>query len=379
MLVTVAGVIPPAAADENFWREKAYPQVSYRGPEKALGAVLFNQGRGIVLNGREVAGDGYNFPPPLFIRFLHDAGWDAFKLNRKWVADNEVSALAALHEQIAALRTEGYKRIVLAGQSYGAWLSFIIAAREPNIQAILAAAPGGYDTSADGVERNTERLVDEAGDLKATRVALFLFDGDDRDIAWLKRGERIKRALDAHAIPNLVLDHPPDFKGHGGAYLGRFTRRYGECLVRFIAPEAVAMPFTCDLDHGLAVGADIALPAHMPLPSPPAGFPQDMAKYIGRWYGDYDNGAARLFVATAVLPDGRLRFDYGAAGAPYSSEKPYVIRSLVPDHDGNALVYRDKTIERRFEYRSDGVIHFVWRPLDGKPQGDGIDLHRLPD
>jgi pimeloyl-ACP methyl ester carboxylesterase len=379
ILATMAGQMSPAVADENFWREKAYPDVSYRGPDKALGALLFNSGRGIVLNGREVAGDGYNFAPPVFVRFLHDAGWDAFKLNRKWVADNETSALAALHEEIAALRAAGYKRIVLAGQSYGALLAFIIAGREPEIHAVLAAAPGGYgDDSADGIERNAQRLVDAAGDLKPTRMALFLFDGDFRDVAWVKRGERVKRVLDAHAIPNLVLDRLPDFKGHGGAYSGRFTRRYGECLVRFVAPEPIATPFACDLDHGLAVGSDIPVPAHIPLPSAQPGLPDSLAKYVGRWYGEYDDGAARILVTTGVLPDGRLRFDYAGAGGPYSEAKPFVTHVTL-DRDGDGLVYRDKATERRFEYRPDGTLHFVWRPLEGKPVGSGIDMRRLPN
>jgi hypothetical protein len=382
VILAMAGQMSPAAAEEAFWREKPYPDSSYRGPEQALGALLFNHGRGVVINGRIVPGDSYNVSPPGFVHFLHDSGWDAFKLNRRYAADNESSSLAALREQVAALRAEGYKRIVLAGQSYGAWLSVLIATREPGLHAVIATAPGsGFGAeSSDAVTKGAQKLVDAAGAVKPTRLALFLFEGDYRDADWVKRGERVKQALNERAIANLVVDHPRGFQGHGSAHSGRFTRRYGECLVRFIAPEPIATPFACDLDHGLAAGSDIVLPEKMPLPSMPADLPRSLANYVGRWYGDSDNGAARLFVTTGVLPDGRLRFDYGAVGGLYSHDKPLVIRAMIPQFEGDALVWRDKSSERRFEYRPDGTLHASWGRIDGKPGGSGeSDMRRLPD
>src|SRR5260221_8128360 len=74
-------------------------------------------------------------------------GWDVIKLNRNPVWENSWSSAGQRHvarvaEEVAAARRRGYRRIVVAGQSYGGGLS-LGAARAPRRAGGGVAPPPG--------------------------------------------------------------------------------------------------------------------------------------------------------------------------------------------------------------------------------------------
>lgn len=373
LFAAVAG--QPAAAD-YFWREPAFADVAIRGPAAVHGALLYNQGRGISVAGQGRAGDSYHLPPPPYVRTLLAAGWDGFRLNRKWAADNESSAIAALHEEIRRLRAEGYNRIVLAGQSYGAWLSVLAATKDNDLHAIIATAPGtGYGgESVDGTTLNAQKLVDYADDLKRTRAAMFFFDGDPRDVAWLKRGERVKRVLEKRGIPHFIVDRPLGFHGHGGAGGSLFAFRFGSCLVTFISPSTSPETPPCDAQQSLA--DFLFKTAKMDRASLPANAPERLTPFVGHWLGEYTD-AIRLLVPTEIISPTQLRAAYGGAALGSEGAKPYARQTVIATLEGERLTYRIGDIAYGYQVRADGNLDGEWRRVNGSGSGKAV-FRRLP-
>lgn len=376
--IALIAMCGPARA-EFYWHEPAFRDVPLRGPERAHGALIYSHGRGTTVSGRTVPGESYPAPAAPYVRLLLESGWDAFKLNRKYVADREPDSARALEAEIARLRALGYRRIVLAGQSYGAWLSVLVATRNSDIHAVIATAPGtGFGTSSiDRVTLGAQKLLDSVGGMKSARVAFFFFAGDELEATG--RGEQIGRRLSAGRQYHWVVDHPADLSGHNAARTGLFARRYGECLARLITPEPPpAIRFTCDTTRGLAAGSDIPMSANSGLAAAPPDAPRPLAPFIGRWLGEHESGTIRRLAITGVVDETRLRADYGGAGPLFSVEKPYVIRDLIGTLEGGELVFRDKVTERRFQALADGTLQGDWRRVDGKPGGGRVVYRRSP-
>lgn len=367
-------VAPPSHAQtisQGFWITEGYDGEARLGAAAAKGVVIYNHGTS--------AGDSFGSPLPPYMRLVQRAGWDIVRLNRKVEWDTHRESAQALRRAIELLRTQGYARIALAGQSRGAWLNVMAVSQTAGIHAIISTAPGGYgDANIGQVGRSAQQLVDMLRDAKDARVMLFFFAGDLRENVPGGRGNPSRRALTHAGVPALVVNEPADFHGHGAAGSGLFARRYGECILRFIAPEPPPPSFACDFSAGLAAGSDIPLPTDTGLSAAPPGTPPHLAPFVGRWYGEYENGAARRLVVTEILPNNQLRADYGAAGAVSGTEKPYVIRAMVGSVDEDGLVFSDKIIERRFRANPDGTLSGDWRRLDGKPGGGRITYRRTP-
>ena len=64
-------------------------------------------------------------------------------------------------------------------------------------------------------------------------VGVF-FLGDEYEPA--DRGVGAAATLTKHGVPNLIIDHPPGFSGHGSAWFPAFDYIYGGCIADF--PEA---------------------------------------------------------------------------------------------------------------------------------------------
>jgi dienelactone hydrolase len=332
----------------GFWISEGYDGEARRGPAAATGVVIYNHGTS--------AGDSFGSPLPPYMRLIQRAGWDVVRLDRKVEWDTHRESTAALQRAIAAMREQGYQRIVLAGQSRGAWLNIMAIAEAPGIHAIISTAPGGYgDGNIGAVGRSAQQLFDMLADARSARVALFYFAGDLRENVPGGRGSPSRRALARAGLPALVINEPADFHGHGAAGSGFFARRYGECLVRFIAPAVPPKDFACDLTTGLAAGADIVVPPEiMPARSGP-DVPPALAALSGRWYGVYSDGAARLLILTALSADGSAEAFYAGAGPPHRTDKPFS-RRLQGKLEPQGLVFRESMGTLTLHPRGDGAL-----------------------
>jgi len=281
-LVALLMVWGGAPARAQFVLEPAFPERAALGPEHALGAVIWNHGKPPT---RGADGDML----PFYLDRLRDAGWDVFRLDRDWGSDNLVLSPAALRDKIDALYARGYRKLVLAGQSYGAWISLMVAASGPPIHAVIAAAPAAFGRYPDSriFRRNADDLYPILKRVRNTRVMLLLFQGDPYDPG--DRATPAREILDEDGVDNAVIAYPPGWTGHGAANWHGFATRFGPCMARFVDPRRPAADAHCERDPVTREALDFALPggplrAQSAAVDPPGGL----------WYGVYGNGREAL-------------------------------------------------------------------------------------
>src|SRR5947208_43437 len=144
-LLAVAGA-PSAQALEQYWIAPAYETHPLKGPEAAVGYLIWNHG----VNGSEPQ---YQYPPARLIEGFAARGWDVVKLNRNPTWETGWSNAGKMHvrrnvEEVEAARAKGYKRVIVAGQSYGGAIALETGGRVDGLWGVIATAPGtGQSTS----------------------------------------------------------------------------------------------------------------------------------------------------------------------------------------------------------------------------------------
>lgn len=271
-----------APAHAQFTLDSAFPGRAPLGPTHALGAVIWNHGKPPF---RGADGDVL----PFYLDRLRDAGWDVFRFDRDWASDNLVLSPAALRDEIGRVYARGYHKIVLAGQSYGAWISLMVAASGPPIHAVIATAPAAYGRYPDSpvYRRNAEELFPILQRVRDTRVMLFLFDNDAYDPG--DRGTPARAILDQDGVDNAVVAYPRGWLGHGAANSSGFATRFAPCMLRFIDPRHAASEAHCERDPLTRDAAHLELPAGLLPARTAAGDPAG-----GLWYGVYGSGREAL-------------------------------------------------------------------------------------
>ncbi len=266
-----------------FWTEWGFCDLEPHGPEKARGLVLWSHG---------IAGtaEQYKSPPAMALRVLHARGWDVMKINRNNLGETGSSlsrAAARAEEEVRTQRSRGYRRIVLAGQSFGGYISLETAADRPDVFGVVAMAPGV--TSRGGGDRLdpsvTERLL---ADSKAARVAL-VFPAGDELFNHSARGAGALKVLARRGRPYFLVDETtPAIAGHGGATGGRFALRYGTCLAEFLAVDAPTGRFPCPEGREGEAARALLLRGRWEGTKPLAEgstLPEAFAPFTGLWFG----------------------------------------------------------------------------------------------
>jgi pimeloyl-ACP methyl ester carboxylesterase len=209
------------------------------GSERAQGAVIWSHGRSLQ---KECS----LAPTPDYIGVFRAAGWDTFRLNRPRSADTQAASGAALADAAEALKHRGYRRVVLAGQSFGAFISLIAAGRSDAVDAVIGTAPAAYgsaQSNPSGFAQNATGLYDLLGTVRRARIALFFFEGDVFDPGG--RGPMADQILAAHGLTRLVVDRPAGLPTHWAAAGPAFATQYASCLVAFAAGNLRASTPDC--------------------------------------------------------------------------------------------------------------------------------------
>ncbi|MEQ8695771.1 MAG: alpha/beta hydrolase [Bauldia litoralis] len=222
----------------------------HRGPQKAKGVIFYFRGYG-----------AWRFPPnlsfrrvpPYVQRFARD-GWDVKTVEVPYYnrpPRNLPRIVKLIHSVVAAARSQKYKKVVLAGQSRGAW-EIISAANEPlPVDGIILVAPAAHGTrhlSNGRLNRNFNRgnpaFQALMGRLKAPRVAFVFFRRDPFMPA--SRAELARAALENRPGVSLFLVRlPQGLPGHNAGWSANFARAWGGCLEKFIAAPARPGAFAC--------------------------------------------------------------------------------------------------------------------------------------
>jgi dienelactone hydrolase len=282
---------PPPSSFTAYWEVPGFKDHPHRGPENAKGAVLWSHG----VAGQHIQ---YTAPPPDVLRDFAQAGWDIIKIQRNNTHEQGWSASGTKHvayvvERARKARTEGYKHVIAAGQSYGGAISLEASARSDDLFGIIAFAPGhGSDAcgssagfSSRRISDNIQRqLIDAIGGAKAPRVVVLMADGDECQ-GFNEPSRIINEALQRIPGQFLQFDATMPVRGHSAAATAQFRAWYGKCLLDFMDPsrEPAAKQTSCP--HPAA--PRFLLDAGYNFPVAPGNAAQANAKLIGAWGGTY--------------------------------------------------------------------------------------------
>ena len=242
MIGAVAALLLIAApgARAQVWLDEAFPSRWLLGPDKAAGAIIWSHGRSIDSEDSEVE-------TPPYMETLRRGGWDVFRFNRMRASDSLNASARELAEEVHRLKQQGYLRLAVAGQSFGAFLSLMAADASDEVDAVIATAPaayGSFSDFSDGWRSNATKLYPLMQQVRRARVMVFYFHGDDFDPGG--RGERSRDILAARKLPYVVIDQPPLLTTHWAAASPEFDQTFGACILGFLDAEQVADGARCD-------------------------------------------------------------------------------------------------------------------------------------
>jgi hypothetical protein len=227
-------LVETALASGPGW--SLYPDWRFlrHGPQQARGAYVW-------AHGRAAGGQDSRFSQPQpHVRAFNNTGYDVIRFDRAPETDETDAAAVWLRDAIRGLRAQGYRRIVVGGQSRGAW-NALQALSEPGlVDAVVAIAPAAHGATGSPAWAwaldDLRQVVAAARDGRA-RVAIANFARDEFDPDPEGRAA-IFRALGTRVGALLFLDRPPEVAGHAAGGDSRFTLRYGLCLLDFAEGRA---------------------------------------------------------------------------------------------------------------------------------------------
>jgi pimeloyl-ACP methyl ester carboxylesterase len=258
--IVAAATVSREAAAAQAELVSAQDTASLLGGGRAQGAVIWSHGRSLQKE-CDLA------PTPDYIGAFHSAGWDTFRLNRPSIIDTLQDGADALAGAAEALKKHrGYRRVVLAGQSFGAFISLIAAGRSDAVDAVIGTAPAAYGSAQSnpfGFALNATRLYDVLAAVRRARVALFFFEGDIFDPGG--RGPIADQILGARGLAHLVVDRPAGLPTHWAAAGAPFAAKFGPCLAAFAADDSAHGNLDCGSLEAVAQLAAPSRPTSLPL------------------------------------------------------------------------------------------------------------------
>jgi dienelactone hydrolase len=345
------------------------------GPAKAKGVIVWSHGRSINTEDSES-------PSPAYLTALRDDGWDAMRFDRLSQGDTLSDSTKRLVEYTAQLKRDGYKQVILSGQSFGAFLALMAADSSSDVDAVIATAPaayGSFDDFYDSWRLNATRLYPLLERVKRARIMVFYFHGDDFDPGG--RGERSRAILSQRGVGYAVVDQPAYLSGHWASSTGLFLRRYGGCIRDFANNEKLKSELACEPVWGSTPSAELKLPPELADPklarntaaaaaptgsaSPATADGKATGGFRDVWYGFYPNGREVLFgVETAHGDDLSAVYAIGPSvdnkhPAAWTRRKGRVIE--------DSFVFEEKSKSTlRLHPRQDGGLSATWISADGK-------------
>ncbi len=367
----LAGLAAAQPAAAQIILKPAYGENTLLGAGKARGAVVWSHGRSVEVEDSEA-------PTPLYLKTMREAGWDVYRLDRMRVSDTLPNSSRALAGYADGLKDKGYRRVVLTGQSFGAFIALMAAGQTDRVDAVVGTAPaafGNFSEAYDSFRENATQLWPILRNVRRARVMLFFFHGDDFDPGG--RGEPARNVLTQRGLENLVIDQPALLTGHGAANTGLFVRRFAGCIVRFAETPPTANDPPCDDSWGRSPSAELMQAG---LPGAAAGSAAKSASgsatggpdtasplrpYLGMWYGSYINGR-EVALAVEKAEGDTVYADY-VLGAGMEPDQPFERVHRKGRIEDGELVFdeRGRNI-LRYRLRPDSRIAATWLDKAGK-------------
>jgi pimeloyl-ACP methyl ester carboxylesterase len=342
------------------------------GPEHSTGVIIWNHGRSLTVEDSES-------PTPPFLRMLRAGGWDVLRFDRPRDGDTLTDSTQRLVDHVAELKHKGYRRIALAGQSFGAFLALMAADASDDVDAVVATAPaafGSFDEFYESWRLNAIRFYPLLERVKRARVMLFFFHGDDFDPGG--RGERSRAILAERGLGFAVVDQPAFLVGHWASSTGLFLRRFGRCIRDFVDADTLQGELICRPMWGETPSTELRLPDELLRPlaaspaaaatigaSVPASAPGRVAPVHDAWYGFYPNGR-EVLVAIEEQHGERLAAVYAIGPGIEGDEPAEWTRRAGRIIDDDLVFEEEGRSTLRFHPRADGGLKAIWISPDGK-------------
>lgn len=346
-----------------------------RGPQQAKGVVVWS-------HGRSINSEDSQSPTPVYLKTLRDDGWDVLRFNRLARVDSLGESTKHLIDHVAELKHRGYKRVILAGQSFGAFLSLMAADASTEVDGVIATAPaafGSFDDFYDSWRLNATRLYPLLQQVKKARVMMFYFHGDDFDPGG--RGDRSRAILSSRGLGYAVVDQPSYLTGHWASSTGLFLRRFGNCIRDFADDDRLNGEMQCTPRWGTHPSAELKLPPELTDPKgakqriADAGAtggsvgPSDAGKPLGEvhdsWYGFYPNGREVVLAIESTHGDDVNAVYAIGPSIDGQSTAAWTRRAGHAAEDGFVFEQTGKST-LRFRMRPDGGLTATWISPDGK-------------
>ena len=212
------------------------PNFTQAGPASAKGALVWLHG--------SYDTDTQHTPPaePSWIARLAHHGFDIWRFDRTPGRDPLTPGGEALARGLAALRDGGYRQILVAGHSRGAWIALTALAHPGLADAVIALSPAAHGTRP---ERRAQAMADwtalwQAARPAATRIVLVQLADDPLDPDPPRRRAIAREAATRDGLRLLSVFLPSAPRGHIGAYEPDFDRLLAPQIVAFVdRPAAI--------------------------------------------------------------------------------------------------------------------------------------------
>lgn len=225
---------------------KLDPDMFYFSNEHAKGAVIWAPGRNDDL-GRKI--QITSVKSPNYLRAFNNSGWDIYHYYAPPTPTSgdedafEKLTFEHFDASIMHLKERGYKKLLLAGHSWGASLMLARMSRLPDIDGVIATAPAfarTYPPSEQDTRVGLRLILSSinAVDSGGKRFAIVFLQYDNFNPDPAVRLAAVAGVLKAKGFPALLLEPTDDrLTGHDGAEGFDFALRYGRCVVDFFERE----------------------------------------------------------------------------------------------------------------------------------------------
>ena len=216
-------------------RLRPEPYWDNKGPQAAAGLIVWSHG---YMEGRDATASA----PQGQVGYFTTAGYDLYRFDRQYIRDWPGDA-TALVDAVREARSMGYRRVVLAGQSAGAWVSMAATMRGAAVDGVISVSAAHHGEVKD--MRDVSRARSEwqqvvRGIKPGPRLVVVNFVDDSYDVGG--RMDDAKAAFAASGVDAVVISNPEGFKGHGAGGNNAFPRKFGACIYGFIETGTKSPP-----------------------------------------------------------------------------------------------------------------------------------------
>jgi pimeloyl-ACP methyl ester carboxylesterase len=225
--------VPPVLP--NIGRLRPEPYWDNKGPGGAAGLIVWSHG---YMLGR----DATQSAPQGEAAYFTAKGYDLYRFDRQYIRDWPGDA-TQLVDAVRQAKAMGYRRVILAGQSAGGWVSMAATMRGASVDGVLSVSAAHHGEVKDMRDVSLARSEWQQlvkGIKPGPRLVVVNFRNDTYDVGG--RMDDAKAAFAASGVDAIVISNPEGFSGHGAARGRPFGQKFGACIYAFVETGARQPP-----------------------------------------------------------------------------------------------------------------------------------------